>query len=128
MLRWSRRSIQRTTRAAARCTISSRCNSVPVMPNNAAFPKSSVVCLPPSSLSLLSFPPSLPPSLNPATLPPLRYPAPSLLNPCYPLPASIATSFPSLLLSPLPSSSPPSRYPPPPCNMSIPSELFRALP
>ena len=42
MLRWSRRSIQRTTRAAARCTISSRCNSVPVMPNNAAFPKSSV--------------------------------------------------------------------------------------
>ena len=42
MLRWSRRSIQRTTRAAARCTISSRCNSVPVIPNNAAFPKSSV--------------------------------------------------------------------------------------
>ena len=42
MLRWSRRSIHRTTRAAARCTISSRCNSVPVIPNNAAFPKSSV--------------------------------------------------------------------------------------
>ena len=42
MLRWSRRSIHRTTRAAARCTISSRCSSVPVIPNNAAFPKSSV--------------------------------------------------------------------------------------
>ena len=42
MLRWSRRSIQRTTRAAARCTISSRCNRVPVIPNNAAFPKSNV--------------------------------------------------------------------------------------
>ena len=42
MLRWSRRSIQRTTRAAVRCTISSRCNSVPVIPNNAAFPESSV--------------------------------------------------------------------------------------
>ena len=42
MLRWSRRSIQRTTRAAAHCTISSRCNRVPVIPNNAEFPKSSV--------------------------------------------------------------------------------------
>ena len=42
MLRWSRRSIHRRTRAAARYTISSRCNSVPVIPNNAAFPKSSV--------------------------------------------------------------------------------------
>ena len=42
MLRWSRRSIHRTTRAAARCTISSRCSRVPVIPNNAAFPKSSV--------------------------------------------------------------------------------------
>ena len=42
MLRWSRRSIQRTTRAAAHCTIWSRCNRVAVIPNNAAFPKSSV--------------------------------------------------------------------------------------
>ena len=40
--RWSRWSIQRTTRAAARCTISSRCSRVAVIPNNAAFPKSSV--------------------------------------------------------------------------------------
>ena len=42
MLRWSRRSIQRTTRAAACCTISSRCSRVAVIPNHAAFPKSSV--------------------------------------------------------------------------------------
>ena len=42
MLRWSSRSKQRTTRAAARCTISSRCIRLPVIPNNAAFPKSSV--------------------------------------------------------------------------------------
>ena len=42
MLRWSRRSIHRTACAAARCTISSRCSRVPVIPNNAAFPKSSV--------------------------------------------------------------------------------------
>ena len=42
MLQWSRRSIQRTTRAAARCTISSRCSRVPVIPNYGAFPKSSV--------------------------------------------------------------------------------------
>ena len=42
MLRWSRRSIHRTTRAAARCTISSRCSRVPVIPNNVTFPKSSV--------------------------------------------------------------------------------------
>ena len=31
MLRWSRRSIQRTTRAAARCNISSRCIRLPVI-------------------------------------------------------------------------------------------------
>ena len=42
MLRWSRRSLQRTTSAAARCTISSRCSRVAVIPNNTAFPKSSV--------------------------------------------------------------------------------------
>ena len=42
MLRWSRRSIQRTTHAVARCNISSRSSRVPVIPNNAAFPKSSV--------------------------------------------------------------------------------------
>ena len=41
MLCWSRRRRQRTTRAADRWTISSRCSRVPVTPYRAAFPKSS---------------------------------------------------------------------------------------
>ena len=42
MLWWSRRRSPRTTLAAARCTISSLCSNVPVIPHKVALPKSSL--------------------------------------------------------------------------------------
>ena len=42
MLWWSRRRSPRTTLAAARCTISSLCSNVPVIPHKIALPKSSL--------------------------------------------------------------------------------------